>query len=239
MILMVKPTITVDCFTNRADVLQTTPIERTAKHIPDWWKGIPNYGVENHYPYPTLKKCSGFLDLFSEGVILQMWADLMVHVGSIGSGTHAYKFADDNRSVCIKHNADQRGLFMPDRDYLHLKLISPWKIKSPKVNKWIFTPCTWHFNCVPDFVIPNGILDFKHQADTNINILFKRKETPYAITMPFNQPIVQIIPLKNCKLKVKTHLVSDREFERIGVSSLKFYNAYKAWKKAVDAVKSN
>ena len=47
MFLFKKKKVVLNCYTYRPDVYSYFPIERSSKHIPEWWKKLPNQVLLN------------------------------------------------------------------------------------------------------------------------------------------------------------------------------------------------
>ena len=209
-----KRKITIDAFTNVTGVYEYFPIQNANKFVPDWWKRIPGYldlpnSVGINVKTPTLKTCSGFIDLYNKGFVLPLWADLIFETKK--TGEYAFQFSNPE-STMNSHMSQQFGGQI--KDYIHLKLISPWYLKEKTGIKFLLFQPSWnHINSCPDFTIPPGIVDFKSQVVSNINMFVPAKDARYEVKN--NTPLLHIIPLTDKDLEIKHHLVDDKEFNKI------------------------
>ena len=78
-----RKTITVDAFTNQAGVYEYFPINKSTKHLPDWWLSLPklqNFENEAGIPFElsTMKRCPGFVDLYKKSFTLSSYTELKI-----------------------------------------------------------------------------------------------------------------------------------------------------------------
>ena len=125
-----KP-IVVDCFTSKEVIYNNLPVDYSSNFFPEWWKKLDKkVTLDDNYvemDYPTMKSCLGFMDFYKNSVTIPLWCDYAVRVGHIGSGKLSWKFSDGITDAVV-HPTFQRGDYLPDSDYIHTKIISPWKI---------------------------------------------------------------------------------------------------------------
>lgn len=230
------PKIHLDCFTNLTLVYEHTPIVRTSKTIPEWWKELPPYkpvfGKTEKYDFVlldkrTAKDCYAFIELYKRGVVIENWADLRI------------KSTEENFHYCYSfgpipsvHPREQIGRGF--ENFHHLKLTSPWMIKEKSGASFLWLGAEWSLDNLNIKVLP-GVMNFSITKSTNINFMFPKKEDEF--TIPVGQPMVQIVPLSEKQLTVKNHFVTQPEFEKLKHSSesLSFFG----WRKAVEMINRN
>ena len=212
-----KKKLVLHCYTARAEVFNYAPIQKASAFLPDWWRNLPlSIPHENGmFPVSTMKGCVGLTQLYKHGVIIPMWSDLSLRIGQTGSTDYAYQYSD-KRSEIQTHGVSQNGGRYLDEEYQHLKIISPWVFKCDEDVSFLNIAPTWNLETVGDINVLPGAVDYKYQAGTNVNIFIKRKNTVEQYLIPFNQPLVHIIPTTDKKLEIKTHLVSQEELAQIG-----------------------
>ena len=223
--------IVLECFTARQDVFQYFPIANTGKHLPDWWKDLPR-PVENLPTTQTnMRRCAGFVDLFRQGFVVPLWSDLGFTVGDNKQLTWGY--ADSIANVDF-HSVEQRGGFAPQAQYTNAKITPPWYVRSNSAVEWLFSAPTYNQASLTDYVVCPGVANFKYQFSVNVNI-FIPNEVPRTFVIPHGRPLVQLVPLTERKIKLKTHLVTDDEFLRLKtkVVRVSFVGAYDALKKVM------
>jgi hypothetical protein len=240
MIFFRRPgVIHVDCFTHRPDVFTFSRIDHSRKFIPEWWKKLPKKFPEPFHPFSTLKTCQGFIDLFQKGMILPMWADISIKLGEIGSTKYAWQYSDALSELSV-HNIHQRGTYLPDDKFQHMKLRSPWLVKTKQDLDWSVNGISWCHDDPFLVLFPEGVLNFKWQLGTNINFFLKREKEMRSILLEAGQPMVQFIPLSEKKIVLHHHLVDEKEIKNMQVELKlpKFRNAYSLGKKILQEKES-
>lgn len=223
--------IVLECFTPRQDVFQYFPITNTSKHLPDWWKDLPR-PVENLPTTQTnMRRCAGFIDLYSKGFVVPLWNDLAI---TVADDKQLYcTYADSANNVDF-HLAEQRGKFASPEQYTHAKITPPWHVQSNSNVEWMFAAPTYNQSSLTDYVVCPGVINFKYQFSVNVN-MFVPNETPRTFVIPHGRPLAQLIPLTEKKVKVKTHLVTNEEYVKLKsrVVRVSFVGAYDALKKVM------
>lgn len=227
-----KRTIVVDCFTNRSDVYEYSKIDYARNFIPKWWKETPVKLFTSFYPQPTMRTCAGFTSLYKEGFIIPMWSDLAVDVSPIGNTNFSWQFSD-KQSSASSHATAQRGNYLPETDYVHLKLDNPWFLKTDKLIKFIWMQPSWNLNDFSKLHISPGITEYKYQHGANINLFIKRDVEQSIVNIDFGQPMAHLIPQSDVNIKLKHHLVSNDEYDKIFKlhTNVSFTNKYSSIKK--------
>jgi hypothetical protein len=226
-----KKKIVLECVTPSEAVAKFAPIARAGKFLPDWWKDIARNpptqaGID-------MRGCAGMVDMYSHGFMIPMWSELHVTIGAKGTNAYAYKYAD-KRSFAEAHPATQRGSFLPETEYQHLKLVAPWYIQCDEDVKFIFMQPTWNFPVLGEFEVLTGIVDYKYQHSANINTMFTRKDgMEKVVILPFGQPIAHVVPLDPRPVDIKI-IVDPERYAQLHDrgAPLSFRNAYKQ-KKAI------
>lgn len=226
MFFFKRSTITLDCFTSREGVITSTPITPAIRHIPDWWKDLPKEFVmpPDVSPLATMRTCSGMVEFYSNAIAIPLWSEMAVEVFD---GTYRWQFADRVTEATV-HSALQRGSYLPETNYGHIKIHSPWLLSTNESVNWVWTHPTYSFDKPEEFVVLPGVNNFSKQSASNINIMVPL-HTNRRFTIPANQDMVHMIPMSDKKVKVKRHLVSEEEFKsrlsRDDITS--FINKYK------------
>jgi hypothetical protein len=234
MFFFKKTKVVIDCFTNSSAIYNYSPIQQSNKFIPNWFKDIPlSYrDGDNFLDYPTIRTCSGFLNLYNQGLMLPLWSDLKIQ---IKDNLIRWQFSDKITEIST-HSSLQRGSYLPESEYYHLKIQSPWLFSCKDDIQWTFNSPTWNQQNPNDYFILPGIVDYKYQTETNINIMINHK-IDRTIDIPFNTPMAQIIPITEKKLIVKNHLLSDQEYKHMrdkNARDIKFLGQYRTVKSLID-----
>jgi len=214
MFFIKRSKIIVDCMTNNTSAFELAKPHHTRYYLPDWWKTCPRDYKESPcaiYSLPTMKSCTGFIELYKHGITFPLWSDLNVWVDKRGSPNYMWKFSD-NSSEIETHDFVQLGNALSPTNVLHIKLINPWIFMTKKDIQWVFLEQSW--NRMSEFrtkVLP-GVASFKYQNSANINMFIERSDKEETFEFKFRDPIAQAIPLSEKKIILKHHLISDVEF---------------------------
>ena len=214
MIFFKKSVIHLDSFTTNSGIHDLFPIQSSNNFIPDWWKNIPKtYSEKDEYgivtQHATMKSCVGFLDLYKTGFIIPNWSDVIFR--TYPDGSWAYKQAAENLPQITSHNSNQYGDL---QNLIHAKIESPWIITEKTGVSFLFTDPKWNkLKNINDFVVLDGVVNFKYQHSTHINIFIQQKDNQ--INLNAGDPLVHLIPLSDKKVKIKNHLVDETEYTNI------------------------
>lgn len=230
----------VDCYTDRKDVYDYAKIQPATRFYPNWWKRLKNKfgvddeqnpGLEARYA-GSMRHCMGFTELFRAAFCIPLWSDLRITVGPVGSNFHRWLFADKQSAAGV-HSEKQRGDFLPNSHFQHLKLQTPWLLKCSEEVKFVFLDPSWTWgNEITDLIIPPGIIEFKYQAATNINMLIPRDAAlPKMFDLKYGTPLAFLVPMTERRVILRHHLVSREKFALLGKPTLTFVNAYGTTKK--------
>lgn len=207
--------VIVDCFTYDRSSFELTPIIQSYKAMPTWWKELENYGIGNslksNNDEKNMKKCYGFTELYKKSLTLECWTDINIKVLPNNEG-YRYYIATDLPPE--DHPRRQYGTLY-ENDY-HIKLLSPWRIHEKTGIKFAFMPAVWELDKLRNITILSGIIEFQMNLETNVNMFLRQPEKDaYEMTINLGQPLVQIIPLTEKDIELKTHLVNLKEFEKM------------------------
>ena len=227
-----KPVIHVDCFTYFETIYEMTPIVNTIKTVPDWWKNLKRYHTEvDHDNLNDFRKglnaksCYGFLELYKRGLVIESWCDMSIIVTP-----QKFKFVSSYGMRPVEHPRSQIGEGF--KNWQHIKLSSPWKLSEKTGVKFVWIATEWALDNY-DFKILPGILDYRIQKATNVNIMLPSKNIEYRIDI--GQPLVQIIPLQDDKrLEYKNHLIDKQEWDKKGEETISSFFGWRTSKKIRD-----
>jgi hypothetical protein len=236
LFLFKKKVLHVDCFTSRQYVHDLYPIDYSHKFFPDWWKALPkSFSKEgNMAPIPTMKSCAGFLDFYKNGMTIPMWSDLLIGVDR-NNGTFNWQYSD-GVSGAMSHDFRQMSGYLDQRDFLHLKLHTPWLISCKENVNFSWIGNTWAFHNPHEIIVPPATLSYKYNTNTDINLFLHFTNPGNPLFIKQGTPLVNIVPQTERKLKIHLHKVSNEEYfnmrERLIPTS--FLNKYKEQKKIID-----
>jgi hypothetical protein len=200
--------------TYNASVYRYAKPEKASKFKPDWYKDLPVINDKNTLEVKTnMRYCYGFNQLFNKGFILPFWNTCRVRLGIEGNTDYEWRFADD-MSEAGPHPVYQRGSYLPEDKYSHLKFEAPWIVicDEPDV-EFLYIGNTWLKSSPEDVVIPSGVLEFHKNRSVNLNVMMRRKATETYLEFEMGMPLVQIIPLSERPLELSVELVNDLEYK--------------------------
>jgi hypothetical protein len=222
MIILIKSKkVTLDCFTTNSGVAEFFPISNSVDFYPDWWKNLPKYydistnGIK--HTSTTIKTCSGFIDLYKNSLTIPMWSEFIIEFDA----NNNFKWISP--SVCgsvLSHDPQQLGPKF--KDYSQVKLISPWIISEKSGINFHFTGAFWNqLDTFEDFIITPGVVNYKNQVTTHINLITHKKRLEFKA----GQPMVNIIPMTEKKVQIKIHQISEDEYKN-KMNSINFLSSF-------------
>lgn len=211
--LFKKKPIVLDCFVTSENIAQTAPITNAIRHIPEWWKKLPNkvYPENTIHPTPTMKKCEGMFDYYNKSVAIPLWADLAIDIKE--GGFYNWQFSDFATEAGI-HDQSQRGDFLPEHTYGHLKIHNPWSCRTKENIDWVFSCPTYNYEQPERLIIAPGILNFKLQPSLSIN-MFLNVSKPKRFIVPFGQVLAHLTPMSDRPVDVRRHVITKQEMDQI------------------------
>lgn len=222
-----KTKIHIDCFTHIEELSKIFPIVSSSELPPAWLKTVPTTVMWNTIKRGTIRMCPGINDLFRSGFIIRSWRDIIIRAEN---GNPIWIPND----VAESHQSIQWGDSW--QSHMHVKLRSPWKIKEKTGVSWLFTNVNYHdLEFKP--VVVNGIVEFKYQNTTNINMLVPKNMFPNEVFIPAGKELCQVIPFSDKDIKIHLHEVDISEFEKITPPSFTFYGQYYKRKKILQSGK--
>ena len=228
-------TIHVDCFTSRQYVHDFYPIDNTNKFFPDWWKALDkSYPDESGiFPNPTIKSCTGFNQFFNNGITIPLWSDMAV--GLTPDNQFAWKFSD-SITTANNHNFKQMEGYLHPNEYGHVKIHTPWLIECKEDINWMWVQNTWAFSNPANLIIPPGVVNYKYNTNTDINMFFNFQNYHRNFIIKNGTPMVNIIPMDNRRVKVHVHKLSEEEFmsKRERLIPTSFLNKYGTTKNLIN-----
>jgi len=225
-----KKIINVDAFTNNPAVFEHHSIKSSLKFIPAPLKdmtSVYNKSLSNgiSVPQSTIKSCPGIVDIFSIGYTIPLWSDCILETSE---NEWKYAFADGHSTI-VSHDYMQ----LPNKwqNLFHLKFISPWLIQEKTGIKWLWIKNSWNDLDNTGLPIQPGIVEYKHQHSTHINILLNRFVKKYELTA--GTPLIQLLPVTELNVNVQCHCIDNKEFEKIRLKNSQtfFTNNYRKQKK--------
>lgn len=221
--------IILDCFTSNSLVYDRHKPEKATNVLPGWFKGL-----NAQAPNPNLKHCIGFKELFKHSISLNMWTTFRCKVDTQGKG---WTWESGDPIVVSKHLPEDYGHFLNTNDYGHLKISTPWSLKTSKYIKFAWVDASWCRD-THDYFFPNAVIDFFYQHGVELNTFINMKGSPYSFKIESGQPLVFLIPLTEDSVEIKTHLLTDSEMHRYRAKEVLGRRRYQIRKKHTDRLVS-
>jgi hypothetical protein len=176
------------------------------------------------FPVPTMKGCAGLVDYYKNSVALPLWSDLSIKVNGLD---YEWQFSDRFSQIETHSLPVQATNFV--KDYGHIKIKSPWIIKTKENINWVWSKPSYSF-CEDDMdleIVP-GITNFSKQFGNNINLLIKLNQNK-TYNLRVGQTLVHLTPMTENKIEIVRHLISEEEHEKIKYTAnmISFVNKYK------------
>ena len=218
-----KPSVTLECYTFREPVLNNSPIISASKAVPEWFKNMKGEFMENGFvPRATIKKCPSIVSNITTGIIMPLWSDIALK-NDTASGQLDWEVADG--SDIKNHPSYQWGAFKNPSEYIHLKIVSPWRFKTKESLQFLWQNPYYH-RTNPYLEVAQGIDNYQKTHATTINC-FLDISKDYKSILSMNMPLVQLIPMTDKKVKIKNILISEKEWFKYGMPTPKFQSNHK------------
>jgi hypothetical protein len=226
--IFIKPTtLHMDCFTSSITAYNFAPIQYSNKFFPEWWKKLPKETLDSDgVPQATMKTCTGFLSVYKNSIIIPCWEDMVIQT----TEAEIKCYSVSNSTPFANHPYRQREGYL--KNFHHKKIISPWHFKCKHDVNFSWQKPMYNFENPIDFVLMDGVVSYKYQHETHINLLFRK--TLKTVKLEFLQPLVLLTPHTEKRLIVKNHLVSEQEIRQTNNRVIKYINGYNAIKKLTD-----
>lgn len=210
-----KKPIVLNCYTPLSWVYESTPIMESKKFLPDFYKKLPKYKDINP-PFDgssmNMRGCYGFTRYFAKGFMLPMWSDMAV---STRNNELIVSFADPKTGI-ERHNPQQFNHWGVGETH-HAKIVSPWAFTCDEKIDFYWAEAGWNMKSPLDYTVLSGILNFKDQHSTNINMMIS-SATDKDFMIEYGTPLVHLVPITDREVVVKNHLVSIDDFDHISHS---------------------
>ena len=217
MFLFKRKEVIVDCFTYSDDAYKYAQINKASNYIPKWFYQKHQLEI-NGMVANSLKDCPAINSYFKKGFILPMWCDV-----NIVSTVNDFKIEFANPAYGFdQHLSTQWENFKDASKEFHIKLLSPWVLKSKDDTEFLFTKPQWRKS--NDLDVLTGVVNYKHQHGTHVNMFLPIANKTYDIK--YNEPLIHIIPLTEKNVVLKHHLIDKKEWDKIHISKLHFRGNY-------------
>ena len=199
------------------------------KFIPNWFKGL------KHTPGVTMNNCPGFVDFLQSSIVIPLWSDYKItYEKSIILDVECPGASSSNniQEYIQQHTPNQWNFAY--KDSCHVKLMSPWLVKSDTDIDFMMHDPTWHKEKqMGMYTLVPGIVNFKYQPSTAINMFLTPSEKSKTIEFEAGAPMAYLTPLGNVNLKIKTELISHERWNQMLKHRFSFTNLAQKTKKFI------
>jgi len=202
------------------------------KLLPDWMKAL---GKSKNDNIPNMNTCPGFVDLLKKSVAIPLWADHKItYQGSQILNVQVPGVPDNEIHMSVQqHHPDQWGNAF--KNSAHVKLMSPWLVTSNSDIEWMMHDPTWHKNkSMGHYTLTPGLLNFKYQSGTAVNMFLTPSDIPATITIEAGTIIAYLTPMADIDVEVECKQVSSDEWAALTKHQFTFSNTYNKTKKFLD-----
>ena len=204
-------TITLDCYTANPFAYEYAKIAPAPDYYPEWWQNIP----------PTLeltvRHCRGFVRLYKNAFVIPMWGTLAIDVDNAEVKSYkwesSYPKSQGSDDCVTSHSSAQFPGYL-NENYRNIKISSPWFFKTNRFVEFYVGDNVWNRDQLNSYTVLPGVMDFKYQSETNVNLMVEHKKEAYSFRFNTGDPLLTLIPLTEEKIKLKCHLVDDRDLHR-------------------------
>jgi len=199
------------------------------KLMPDWARSLGKSTNENIL---NMNTCPGFVDLLKKSVALPLWMDHRItYQGSQLLDVQLPGVSDKEILKFVQqHHSSQWGNAFKQSS--HVKLMSPWLVTCDSDLEWLMHDPTWHKNnSMGQYTLTPGLLNFKYQSGTAVNMFLTPSEKPNTITLEAGTIIAYLTPLADVDIEIECKRVSDDEWYSLLKHQFTFTNMYNKTKK--------
>ena len=207
------------------DMEETRP-KPASQFLPSWWKEIPRTTNSiNGKVIGTAKSCPSFVQMFSQGVVIPMWTDVIFK----REGNEFTWQTPDNTFNWEFHPKEQllSHLDLPKYQMVY-KAISPWFIKTNKNVSVYQFPMFFHFN--NDYSVLPGIINTDYHWTINQQMIYTSEKDTFMIKR--GDPFAWYLPFERNKFNFNIMPATDKRKKEIddNHSSVftKFFGHYSA-----------
>jgi hypothetical protein len=201
------------CYPLNPHLVEYFPIEHSKKLQPKWFKEIPPYKeVGAPTRMPTTKMCPGLQHLFTAGITIPLWYDHVIE--RLENGTVKGVKCPANTRTHETHNPDQWTGAFPG--WTHLKLLSPWFIVADRPVPFMAIAPTWHQENPGEYIIAPGMLEFKYQHGSHIQMFLPPATDNRAseIKLEAGTPMLHLIPTEDVEIELKIEEMNDHIYKK-------------------------
>ena len=197
-----KKPVVIDCYTYDRSAFTFFKPDKGIKFLPNWWKKLPS-DLPN--AMVNMRGCAGIIDYYKKGIVIPAWSYFNINIKDKQVNWTS------NSGIVEFHAPLQRGTFAAD--HVQCKLLSPWVFVCEEEIDFLFNIPIWSFEDTEKVVNLQGIINFKYQNATNVNLLLKDSDEGYDFFIKEGTPVAILHPLTDREIVLKYHHVDKETFE--------------------------
>ena len=217
-----------------------SPTSNKLKH-PQWWKDTPPFSGDGNnsanfesIKAPTIRRCPAINDYFSTGVTVPNWTDIEFFID--GPKKHMeWRYANNYETMELVQPHDSSQFPELSNKYLHAKIISPWIAECDSDINWMLTkPSYFSEYDDQDVLFCDGVVQFKNNFVTNVNLFFPIKDHTYTVKFTAGEPFQKYIPLTEKQVNIEAEYCTLEYYEYAALKGRKIsyhlgtlYNIFK------------
>jgi len=224
-----RKAVRLHAFTSTIGLSKILPPVRLSSSLPGWWEQLEPHYETKGYRNPqirqpprartlTAKHCYSMQEVFKRGIGIPLWTDTHVVVHADGR-LEAFGHNPNVARAGETHPVQQfPGLLM--RTAQHFKFVSPWSFvcEAPMHFGWTHPfyhqPDPFRFHTLP------GVVEYRHQHATNINIVLPRREGERQdFDFTAGEFLAYIFPMFDERLDLVVQEVTNADIARINAAS--------------------
>lgn len=216
----------IRCYPQFDHAAKIFPIEKTRSFIPDWWKNLSAtfYDPKSSLNISTIKACPGFVDLYKKGITIPLWRDSVIKYDSERIVDVVIPTDEPVENLFVLHSVEQWQGLLPG--HLHFKIVSPWMLETDEPVQFLMMDMTWNRKDSQEYLIPPGIVEFKYQHATHINVFLPPTKGFRELKLEAGTPMVQLIPLTDREIELEIMPADSNKFKNLLPYAWTFNNVY-------------
>lgn len=222
MFFKTKPRkITLDFFTTSEIILATSAPYRGVRKMPNWWKTLPS-NTSFDSAKNNMRTCPGFVDLYLKSVVLPMWCDAEITIGSTENLGEWRVVTPDARFGAEEHFPEQYNNTFPPELFQHIKFSNPWKVRANTDACFLLHDAHWGRSSQKKYFMVPGVTPYNIQHSLEINTFFHKTTEEQVTRIAVGSPIAYITPMTELDFEVACHLVDEIEFKKLTPTNVSF-----------------
>jgi hypothetical protein len=205
-----KEKIKLTCNAPSTGLIDLFPIVKGRDKMPDFFKSLPKQDIKTA-KFNNVRICPGLTDLYNRSVVMSSWQDYEIKIHPNGQ---CEVYCPQEQWSAEQHPIDiQASGAWPG--YINIKLASPWLIECNRPILWTMVQAVWDQQTPDDFTVVPGMLEFKYQNMSNINLLFKIPEQTKEYKIKAGDSLALLVPNTEEDFDIENVYMDDSKWKKI------------------------